>query len=274
MTVKKEDLSKLRESIDDIDNQIISLLKKRMNIVEDVKKYKIKNYSGENFIKSGREASMLRDLIKKAKDIFPPQAIATIWRMIISTSLSHEQDMSIISYVTEQNNSCYWLAREYYGSFSQIDKSDSIEYIIENIVNKKYSLAILPVSEKNKKPWWIRPLNEKNDIFIFASIPFVKYHSCDIEPVFVIANLKPEKTGEDFSIAAIESDRTEKNLLDLFEKEGLSFNLINANKNCYLLEITGFLETDDIRIKNISKILTEEGANFKMLGNIAKPILY
>lgn len=273
MERKKEDLTELRKSIDTIDNQIIDLLKKRMDIVESVKKYKIKNFAGKNFIRSGREALMLRSLVEKSKDTFSPQAISTIWRMIISTSLSHEQNMSIISYVTRSHNTCYWLAREYYGAFSNIEKTDSIEYIIKNVVNENFALGILPLIDENKKPWWIRPKNEENDIFIFASIPFVKNPIYDKEPVFAIANVKPENTGDDSSIIAINSNLKKDQISILFKKENFDFKFIIETEPYYLIEVENFLEPNDIRIINISNNFNNPDSSIRILGNIAKPII-
>ena len=57
-------LQDLRSEIDKIDNQMIELLGQRMAIVSRVGELK-KNNNEKFFIKSNREADMIKDLIKK-----------------------------------------------------------------------------------------------------------------------------------------------------------------------------------------------------------------
>ena len=68
MSAQKEDLSKLRNEIDKIDDQLITLLKDRLEIVKQVGQHKSKNSLSRSFIRSGREAEMVRNLSKKAQN--------------------------------------------------------------------------------------------------------------------------------------------------------------------------------------------------------------
>ena len=72
-------LTDLRFQIDNIDDQIINLLGERMGIVNQVGELK-KNNNEKFFIRSNREADMIKDLLKKSKSNFPKTAIINIWR--------------------------------------------------------------------------------------------------------------------------------------------------------------------------------------------------
>ena len=63
-----EDLLKLREEIDFIDNQIVELYERRMKIAEGVAKYKIS--TGKKVFDKEREVSKLNTLSAKASSEF------------------------------------------------------------------------------------------------------------------------------------------------------------------------------------------------------------
>ena len=90
----EEALSKLRKDIDDIDEQIISLLEKRLGIVEKVGSLK-SSYKEDFFIRSAREADMIKNLVRRSEKFFPNSVIASIWRKIITTSNLKEQEIQV-----------------------------------------------------------------------------------------------------------------------------------------------------------------------------------
>ncbi|MCE3233307.1 MAG: pheA [Rickettsiaceae bacterium] len=223
---QQEDLSKFRAQIDEIDDKIINLLKDRMEIVKQVGELKAKTSATASFIRAGREASMLRNLTRKIDGVFPPGAIATMWRMIISTSLCIEQPMSISAYVHENDQSCYWLTREYYGTFVQTQTSGSTDEVISNVANGKTSIGILPLIDNSDSPWWIRPAKEKNDIYIFARIPFIEEQNPIAKPVLAIANVMPEQTDDDISVIAVYTKSPVSDIKKAFSESGLNANII------------------------------------------------
>lgn len=267
-----EDLIKYRNQIDQIDNEIVNLLIKRTKIVEKVGEYKSLHSKTSSFIRSGREANMLRDLIKKLEKTFPPQAVATIWRMIISTSLSTEQKMTIKAYAYDGNDLCYWQAREYYGNFIDIECSDNLNEIISDVERGVCSVGILPLVEDEKEPWWIRPESEKNDIFVFARIPFVESKDYINKPVLAIANVIPENTNEDISLITINSNSQFDKVENLFLSFDLKIRLLKSYKNNHLVEVNKFININDeclLKLKEESK----DNIKIRLLGSYASPII-
>lgn len=266
-----EDLSDLRKKIDDIDNTIIDLLKKRMNIVKEVGKRKSSSNTGNlSFIRAGREATMLRDLTQKIEGVFPPAAIATIWRMIISSSLSVEQNMTITAYVSDSDNTCFWRAREYYGSFIDITTDTSTNNIIKNVESGKISVGILPLVDKSEAPWWVRPKEEKNDIFVFARIPFIERKNQLLSPALAIANIATEATKDDISILAIHCNDGKEHIQSMLEIQNCKITWLANKNNNFLIEVDIFLSSDDIKLKAIKESLGDN--NVRLLGSYAKPI--
>ena len=270
MSAQKEDLSKFRKEIDQIDDQIIDLLKERIQIVQKVGKYKSQTSSTHSFIRAGREAAMLRNLTQKIDGKFPPAAIATIWRMIISTSLCLEQGLSISAYTKPGNETCYWHAREYYGSFVKTTKEDNSDKVINNVVNKITSIGLLPLFDDSNNPWWSRPESEKNDVYIFARIPFVQTADDVLSPTLAIAHVMPEATDDDVSIVVVKCDDSTDKIKSAFALSGLSINIIASNHNRHLVEIDTFLSIGDISIKKVTDKLSN--GSIRLMGAYATPM--
>ncbi|MDB2414623.1 chorismate mutase [Rickettsiales bacterium] len=272
MSDTQNELLKLRKEIDNIDQQIIDLLKDRIEFVKQVGKYKSKTSKTTSFIRSGREADMLRDLTKKIEGKFPAAAIATIWRMIISTSLDLEQKMNIAAYAKGNDNNCYWLAREYYGTFIETKCYESTDEIIQKVARNDASVGILPLFDKSELPWWLRPYDEKNDIYVFARIPFIEHKSDIHSPVLAIANVLPEKTGDDISLFAINGDIEESLIASIITAYDSEFTILGSHKNGKLIEIPLFIDEKDAINHDLQKDFKKNNVQARLLGSYAKPL--
>ena len=79
-----EDLLKLRDEIDKIDNEIVSLYEKRMKIAEGVARYKIS--TGKKVFDREREVSKLNTLSAKASSEFTKVGIVELFEHIMAVS--------------------------------------------------------------------------------------------------------------------------------------------------------------------------------------------
>ena len=79
-----EDLLKLRDEIDKIDNEIVSLYEKRMKIAEGVARYKIA--TGKKVFDREREVSKLKTLSAKASSEFTKVGIIELFEHIMAVS--------------------------------------------------------------------------------------------------------------------------------------------------------------------------------------------
>ena len=270
-----EDLTKFRAQIDKIDDDIINLLRKRVAVVHEVGKHKTKASAGSklSFIRPGREAQMLRDLAKKGEDVLPVAAIATIWRMIISSSLCIEQDMNIAVVANDEDESCFWLTREYYGNFVTTTRYEKPTEVIEAVANHQAAVGVLPLEvPEYARPWWVRPEDEKNDIYIFARIPFVEREGEKLPAALAIANVMPERTENDVSILAVHAILPIDEVQACFAAAGLGVKAIAAHNGNYLLEAVSFLESKDERLAKVKEMLGEH-VSVRLLGAYAAPMI-
>ncbi len=105
-----EDLIKLRESIDEIDKEIVRLYTQRMGISEKVAEYKIE--TGKKVFDKERENSKLANLSKLAVDEFMEHGIRELFEQIMSTSRKKQYQLMTEHGIVEQEN------------FTEVDKLD------------------------------------------------------------------------------------------------------------------------------------------------------
>ena len=85
------DLSELREEIDQIDNQIVSLYERRMHVAEEVAAYKIS--VGKQVFDKAREESKLDTLSKKGTTPFLKYGIRELFEQIMSMSRKRQYQL-------------------------------------------------------------------------------------------------------------------------------------------------------------------------------------
>lgn len=97
-----EDLMKLRESIDEIDSEIVRLYKERMDISKHVAEYKIT--TGKKVFDKAREDEKLEKLSSLADDEFLKHGIVELFEQIMSTSRKKQYQLMTEHGIVEKEN--------------------------------------------------------------------------------------------------------------------------------------------------------------------------
>ncbi|MET0156195.1 MAG: chorismate mutase [Rickettsiales bacterium] len=201
MTTGAPELDDIRRKIDSTDDAIVRLLAERLHYVRQVGKRKVAFGMGGSFIRSGREAAMLRSLAKKLDGVMSPRAAVAIWRVIISSSLSAEKAFTAYAGPSD-GNVAYWLAREYFGGAIPVRLIPDNENLVRTITDEPTAVGVASVAEGDAAPWWLRPKHEKNALYVFASLPFAGGKELCAPPTFAFANIVPEQTDADATLVA------------------------------------------------------------------------
>ena len=182
-------LKDLRKGIDAIDKQLISLLKQRMKVVKKVGALKKKN--GEKFfIRSAREADMIKNLLKKSGKNLPKSLVVNLWRKLITAANMYEQPLRIASSNSKQEN----LLREYYDSEVPITYFKKAKDVIFALENGEALIGIFALPPYHEEEWWkILP----EHLRVFAHIPFAE--KSEIKLVAIAAK-EPEKSKDDITL--------------------------------------------------------------------------
>ncbi|MFT6106073.1 MAG: chorismate mutase [Rickettsiales bacterium] len=239
-------LLQLRSQIDEIDDSLINLLNKRIGIVKEVGKYK-RSINESFFVKSAREADMIKDLLIKSDPSIPKSTIVNIWRKIIASANFLEQDLNISIFNPHEIADYQYLVREYYGDFIPFSENKNSAQILSDIKDQKSQIGVFCSDEgleNEDNIWWKNLAHNKNEIQIFARIPFVgtsKYQ------LFVCAIKAPEKSSDDKTLLVIQSSDIDSSL----KESGFNFKILQSSANFHLIEIDGFFKNSDQRINNI-----------------------
>lgn len=277
-------LEDLRAAIDEIDEQLLMLLRLRADLVDRVGTFKTLRYqdaSQKSFIRPGREASMVRDLIKKADRRYAPEAIIAIWRNIIGNSLHSEHPLTIGCIKNQEHQECYWLAREYLGSFIPIYAVEEEALLLQQLARKAFSVGFFPCPTERPGDWWakILQLHSGHELKVFATVPFVDYKDSNISfppRVFAIGPVTPEPTGDDISLMVLSHHIIpgfEQNLRK-FCKDQTGFRILASREYATLVEVDGFFMDAEIPVlQKLKAHFIDAIYGISPLGAYAKPIV-
>ena len=285
-------LALFREQIDEIDLKILNLLKDRMAVIKNVGDLK-KSYNEKFYIRSNREADMIKNLVNLAENKFPKSAIINIWRKIITTANMNEQELRIAIHNPKNISDYTYLIREYYNNDVPIINYDSANSVVSDLENKNAQIGIfaLPSSndesdkkEDTKENWWISLANNRIGLKIFAKIPFVEFEQKDknTNSIQLVATAikEPEKSNSDNTIITIETSKevSKSAILSALKEVELDGKILKSAQiiqfdgiKFHLIELKGFyLENDEI-LKKFSQ--TKIKPYIKVLGHFAQTIL-
>ncbi len=279
-----------RQDIDKIDDQIISLLKDRMEVVTKVGELK-KKFQEKFFIRSNREADMIKNLIEKSEGVLSSETIIGIWRKIITAANMHEQPLRIAIHNPRDVVDYAYLVKEYYNDSVPTHNFDSVNNVVLALEKNEAQIAVfaLPKNDFDAKVedaaenWWIALANNRNGLKVFAKIPFAEFldekkQNDQIELVAVAAK-NPEKSADDNSLFYVEVSReiSKAQVLAALKEQGLVAKILKSVKLhqvdgmvFYLIEVAGFWLEEDEVVKNFSK--SKAKAYVKVLGHYARGV--
>jgi len=145
MTVNN--LSALRQKIDDIDDHILDLLNQRAAVVIEVGKAKAGQ--SKDFYVPSRERAIYERLTAANPGPFPSEAIRKVFREIISASLSLEQPMKV-AFLGPQGTFTHAAAMQQFGFSAQLMPQKSIPAIFEEVARGRAPYGVVPVENSTE----------------------------------------------------------------------------------------------------------------------------
>ncbi len=141
------ELEELRGEIDAIDEEILKLLNERaklvLNIAHIKRNDKVKFYSPE------RERQILERLTALNKGPFPNDALKTIYREILSASLSLEEPLKVAC-LGPLATFTHLAALRHFGSSAEFVPVDSIKSVFEAVEAGKAEFGVVPIENSNE----------------------------------------------------------------------------------------------------------------------------
>lgn len=279
-------LLELRGQIDNIDDQIINLLGKRMRVIAEVATYK-KSINEKFFIRSAREADMIKALVKKTAGTLPQSTIVNMWRKIITSANVLEQNLNIVIHNPNKIADYGYLIKEYYGDFVPTITHDSATNVIAEIERDNGKIGIFALPSLNSKNdddqnWWINFANNQSGMRVFAKIPFIQYKNQDspISNLVAVAIKDEEASQDDKTLLSIEVSKhiSKSQINSALKESGLQGQILKSAQleavedvTFCLLELNGFFNQKSEAIIKFSK--NKIKPYIKVIGHYPTPIV-
>lgn len=138
-----KELQKLRGLIDEVDEKLQKLLVHRASLVSAVGVLKTKSCSHPTFYRPDREASILRSVIHRNCGKFSKEAMAGIFRGILSACLALERQLGV-GYLGPQGSFSESALIKQFGPSAKGVPYDTIVAIFEAIASEECDVGIVP----------------------------------------------------------------------------------------------------------------------------------
>ncbi len=135
------DLSSLRQKIDAIDEQVLKLVSERASIAREVGHVK---EPGSPLYRPEREASILRRIQAANQGPLSNDAIARIFREVISNCMALEQPL-VIAYLGPEGTFSHAAAAKHFGTAPTFEPCPTIDEAFRQVEAKTADYAVVPV---------------------------------------------------------------------------------------------------------------------------------
>ncbi len=270
-------LDALRRDIDTLDDQILDLLMRRCAMTERVVAAK----RGGPALRPGREAMILRRLVDRWHGGLPKRVIIRMWRELLAGVVAMQGPFSLAVWMPERGAGYLEVARNQYGTYTPATTHQSASQVVREVTSGNATVGVLPMPRwEDDAPWWTQILSSAADApHIVARLPVTGPGPLGIEAL-VIARMPPEATGDDMSVIAVETghDISRSAFTDALGAANLPPRAVWDTRDTrddgriQLVEINGFVDPDDPRLKAVSGSATAGGIrNALLLGAYATP---
>lgn len=151
-TTETEELGKLRDEIDSVDQQIQQLVNKRAQCaqkVADVKEHFSKPGESVVFYRPEREAQVLRRVMERNEGPLPAEGVARLFREIMSQCLALEEPMKI-AYLGPEGTFTQQAALKHFGHAVQCQSQGSIADVFREVEAGGANFGVVPVENSTE----------------------------------------------------------------------------------------------------------------------------
>lgn len=255
------DLVTLRTELDRIDDRLHELLMQRAQVVERVAK------SGKrSAYRPGREASIIRRLLRAHHGALPPQAIVRLWRELLAGTTAMQGPFAVTVYEPDDGAWFTQAAREHFGALTPLHAHGRPLQALAEVSQGEAAVAVMPMpmaTDTAPDPWWTALLRQEQPrLYIVARLPFWVPRPEGAPPVqaLVIAATEPDASGHDRSLLGLELDApvSRARVTAILTAAGLAPEAVILHRDgvaLALVEVPGFLTDDDPRLTRLGAAL-------------------
>ncbi|HEY4041466.1 MAG TPA: chorismate mutase [Rhodopila sp.] len=265
-------LPALRAELDRIDDAIHDLLIQRGEVVEHVARS-----AKPAAFRPGREASIIRRLLRRHRGSLPPVTLVRIWRELLAGTTGMQGGFSLAICDPAHGAPITQLAREHFGALTPLHTYTSAGQALVDLGQGLASVAVLPFPSE-EETWWIALQHGEPRLHVIARLPFwtPRPDGFPAAQALVVATTPSDSSEADESLLGLECDGgvSRARLSNELSTAGLKAETMvlvrqpGAATGNLLVEVEGGLPEDDERLNRLGTVLRRP----VVLGSYAVPI--
>ncbi len=142
-------LDALREQIDALDRDILTLISKRASIAQDVARVKLAEDPDAVFYRPEREANVLRAIMEKNPGPLEDQEVARLFREIMSACLALEQPVKV-AYLGPEGTFTQQAALRHFGQSARCVSMPAIDDVFREVESGAANYGVVPVENSTE----------------------------------------------------------------------------------------------------------------------------
>jgi Chorismate mutase type II len=169
-----------------------------------------------------REASMMRELVRRHRGILPLDTIESIWRVIISTFTYVQAPHSVHAALAGDGAAIRDSARFHFGFTVPFITHATAVDVIAAVDRSKGDLGMFRIDEPTAAtPWW-RLLEADKAPKIIARLPFVNREDHPAgTPVYVVSKPLSDSAVREVVVASLDVDRWQPRFAEALSAKGI-----------------------------------------------------
>ena len=183
-------LHKLRDAIDQIDAEILTLIRHRMTLSDEV--FSAKNR--QPAFRPGREAALVRRLAAMDSDIAPALLLG-IWRQIMAASLTRQNKDLTFAVHQAALPAAIW----HMGSALMARHCENFETVLGLLDSASCRYGLVPATKDDTA--LAKAICATPTIYIMARTPLFPIPT--VTPAYILADYLPDESGDDISLIAV-----------------------------------------------------------------------
>jgi chorismate mutase/prephenate dehydratase len=239
-------LPALRAELDRIDDALHALLMERARVVEQVAK------SGKRgAYRPGREASIIRRLLRRHSGALPAQAVVRIWRELLAGTTAMQGPFTVAVCESDGGSAFSQVGREHFGARTPLHVHGSPSQAVAEVGRSVASVAVLPMPSETDAWWTELP----QGVRVVARLPFwAARPDGTAAQALVIATTEPDPSGIDRSLLGLElgPDMDRPHLAAALTGAGFAPGMTVLCRDRVLAEVDGFVTDDDPRLTRLN----------------------